>query len=47
MMKGQSSKKNLQRVEMALKIKRAEKAKKIYLTEEGLKRVDRAIGIRK
>jgi len=39
--------KNLKRVEMAMRIKRAHSDKKIYLSEEGLKRVDRVIGLEK
>jgi hypothetical protein len=39
--------KKLQRVEMALKIKRAHKAKKFFLTEDGHKWIDRVAGIKK
>lgn len=39
--------KNLKRVEMAMRIKRAHSDKKIFLTQEGLKKVDRVIGLEK
>ena len=36
----------IKRVEMALKMKRAAKKRKVYLTEEGKKRLDRIAGVK-
>ena len=35
----------LKRIEMALRMKRAAKKRKVFLTEEGIKRLDKIVGV--
>ncbi len=37
--------KKVERIEMALRMKRAAKKRKVYLTEEGIKRLNKIVGV--
>jgi len=37
--------KNIKKVEMALRMKRAAQKGKVFLTEEGVKRIDKIVGV--